>query len=82
VPFDQLLVAGTSPLSPLVIVAGIFLEEGASLERLRQCAKTMCNVYERLRCRVVDNECVPPPQCCSSVCSSVCARPSLLLYSC
>ncbi|GMH75771.1 hypothetical protein TrST_g3078 [Triparma strigata] len=49
------MVKTTQPSTPMVIVAAISLETGASLEKLTQNARTMVSVFERLRCRIVDN---------------------------
>jgi hypothetical protein len=40
----------------MVIVSCIFLEGKATLDRLRQNFRILCTVYERLRCRVVEQE--------------------------
>lgn len=40
----------------MVIVAAISLEKGAEMEKLVTSARTMVGVFERLRCRIVDNK--------------------------
>jgi len=54
-PFDLLMLKTTCPATPMVIVACIILEEGANMENLSSCARTMAGLFERLRCRIVDN---------------------------
>ena len=39
----------------MVIVACATLEKGATLDALSTCARTLAGVFERLRCRIVDN---------------------------
>ena len=54
-PFDLLMLKTTCPATPMVIVACIILEEGADMDSLSKCARTMAGLFERLRCRIVDN---------------------------
>ncbi|GMI12091.1 hypothetical protein TrLO_g2635 [Triparma laevis f. longispina] len=50
------MVKTTQPSTPMVIVAAISLEKGAEMEKLVTSARTMVGVFERLRCRIVDNK--------------------------